>query len=538
MKLIGTLFCLLLAARANAVTQVEGVDGLPLEVTITSGSVSSTTLELQSVNPAVRMPVTMAGGTTVALDSVIKEDVAAADGDDLFPVGVVRDDARSALPNADGDYTNLRTDGLGGLWLAGSIEAAGTPTRSLSVSYRSWASPGTAIWPMVVPYNAFDDSTRPTLTAGVAGPMLTLAVPGLIVNGETAAASSIVRQSGTTFTAGGVSGFAAHVDVVGLPSVVEVDSNNTTTTPLGNGATFTGTATDLVSNGSPHVIVSVIADQASAANGLVLQFSQDGTNWPTGSYSHAFTLVANEARTFQFGPEARHFRAVLTNGGSGQGTLRLTTLLKRNIGHTTMHRVEDDIDGDRSVIGINKAVLVGRKPDTTYTNVQVTANGNLKIAIEEGQVDSVEDILAPSNTPTIFSATAYVAEGTVGDVQEFTTAVRVSGQGGFIHTVSLIDDAGQNAAMVIFFFDRSITPSSDTQQISISEADMENYIGQVAFAAGNYESVGTGSSAMRSGLSIAFRSNATSIFAVMKTKGTPTYAATDDLTIKLGIGSD
>ena len=61
---------------------------------------------------------------------------------------------------------------------------------------------------------------------------------------------------------------------------------NTTTTPLGAGATFTGTAEQ---NNSPNVGVSCFSDTDGT---LYFDFSVDGTNWrtfpPTG-----FAVIAN-----------------------------------------------------------------------------------------------------------------------------------------------------------------------------------------------------------------------------------------------------
>lgn len=163
---------------------------------------------------------------------------------------------------------------------------------------------------------------------------------------------------------------------------IAVDSNNTTTSLLNSGIAFTGTATDLVTDGKSNLFVSVFSDKDSAASGLVIQFSQDGTNWPTGSYKHTFTISANVARTFQLGSEARFFRVVYTNGGTNQTVFRLTTILTKTLDHQTLHRIDDAVIGDRSVL-LNKTVLVAKKPNNDYVNIEATAGGNLKSSIEE-----------------------------------------------------------------------------------------------------------------------------------------------------------
>ncbi len=217
------------------------------------------------------------------------------------------------------------------------------------------------------------------------------------------------------------------VDVAALPSVMSADSNNTTTTPLGIGAVFTGTATDLLTNGNPHVLVTVFADEDSAASGLVLQFSQDGTNWEAGSTKHTFTLDADEERTFQFGPEARYFRAVLTNGGTAQTAFRLTTMLKRNIGYTTMHRVGDAITADRSVIGISKSLNMLQKPDLSFTNQKATSGGIAKTAISEFEV------ALPSGTNLLGKIGAESPHSAL-DLAEATTGWTVLGDAANIAT--------------------------------------------------------------------------------------------------------
>lgn len=65
-----------------------------------------------------------------------------------------------------------------------------------------------------------------------------------------------------------------------------VDSNNTTTTPLTAGATYTGTATDVLKY--PQMTVQIYArpgvvagDVSSAMASFYFEFSPDGTNWDT-----------------------------------------------------------------------------------------------------------------------------------------------------------------------------------------------------------------------------------------------------------------
>lgn len=160
-----------------------------------------------------------------------------------------------------------------------------------------------------------------------------------------------------------------------------LDSNNSSTANLGIGATFTGTATD-VSDYS-HITVFALADEDSAASGLTIEFSPDGTTWAaSGSTKHQFTVDADTSRSFQLGPEAQFMRVVYVNGGTAQTSFDLETRFRPNNSHTTLHRVGDTVTEDRSV-KLRKSILVAQKPDTSFTNIDATAGGNLKSSVEE-----------------------------------------------------------------------------------------------------------------------------------------------------------
>ena len=95
-------------------------------------------------------------------------------------------------------------------------------------------------------------------------------------------------------------------------------SNNTSTTPLAGGATFTGVAEE---NAFPDVMVSC---QTDADGTLYFDFSVDGVNWSTFPVG-GFTVSAgsHEFHTAVKGP--RPFRVRLVNGSGAQGYLRLYT---------------------------------------------------------------------------------------------------------------------------------------------------------------------------------------------------------------------
>jgi hypothetical protein len=155
-----------------------------------------------------------------------------------------------------------------------------------------------------------------------------------------------------------------------------VDSGNSTTTPLGAGATFTGTAVDLLSYAS--ITYSVFTDQDSAANGVVCQFSPDNVNWDdriTNSKTADGTVSDFSAR-----PHDRYFRIKYTNGATPQTTFRFYTILKRIMpaGDTTGVDHPPHSGDDALLV---KAVMSGKSTGGggSYVDVKVNPSGTIQI---------------------------------------------------------------------------------------------------------------------------------------------------------------
>lgn len=119
----------------------------------------------------------------------------------------------------------------------------------------------------------------------------------------------------------------------------KADVNNSTNTPLGVGASFTGTATNL--DDWVEIIVTCYTDVTTADNGLSVQFSSDGsTDWRVGD---AFTLQAGDDKTFTFQPQRRYFRVVYTNGPTEQTGFDLQVQLRTSNTKHSSHRLGDAI---------------------------------------------------------------------------------------------------------------------------------------------------------------------------------------------------
>ena len=100
------------------------------------------------------------------------------------------------------------------------------------------------------------------------------------------------------------------------PSIVSTD--NSTSTPLGAGATFTGTA-EL--NPAPWVAVEAHADQAGT---MYFDFSQNGTDWQPHP-AEGFIVQAGEDKFHSAVKAERYFRIRVVNGATAQTELRVTT---------------------------------------------------------------------------------------------------------------------------------------------------------------------------------------------------------------------
>lgn len=102
-----------------------------------------------------------------------------------------------------------------------------------------------------------------------------------------------------------------------------IDSGNSSTTPLGIAGVFTGTGIDL--SLYRGIAVNVFSDVDSGTDGLSFQWSSDNTNWDIVE-TNTF-LASTGGRAVVLSPRARFFRVVYTNGGTGQATFRLQTVL-------------------------------------------------------------------------------------------------------------------------------------------------------------------------------------------------------------------
>jgi hypothetical protein len=246
---------------------------------------------------------------------------------------------------------------------------------------------------------------------------------------------------------------------VSVVSANIVDTNNSTTTPLGAGATFTGTGTDVTS--FSQVSVFVYSDRASATNGLKVQFSADNVNW-YDSQNH--TLTAATVFPIAFPVASKFARVVFTNGALAQTTFTLQTILKPIPANGTVTNLSDvptaldqglvtqslifgeitGISGGYRSVKVNPsgALTVAASQDTTPWLVAGRDGGALQVSgtwvPDGGSIGSV--VQGPGQDGGAWNvAAALMSEGTVGSA---VPAVAVA--------VGASDDTGRFRVPLVF----------------------------------------------------------------------------------------
>lgn len=257
------------------------------------------------------------------------------------------------------------------------------------------------------------DATKLKVEASILG-----TVP---VTGSFAVSSASVVQEGTWRTSvvsSTPSSMLVGASVIGAVPIKNdntISTNNSSSSTLGADAVFTGTGDDV--SGYATVTCQIDASHNSATDGMTMQFSTDNTNWDD-TYTWTYT-AADGARRFQFPITAQYFRQVYTNGGTEQSHLRMQTILHRQNQLTSIHRIKDDVDPDRSAQIIKSALVAQTNGTGDFKTIQANAAGILKIG---GSVDvdtlnnsSISGTVDVGNVPqTSVHGAVSIVGGSVG----------------------------------------------------------------------------------------------------------------------------
>jgi hypothetical protein len=159
----------------------------------------------------------------------------------------------------------------------------------------------------------------------------------------------------------------------------------------------------------------------------------------------------------------------------------------------------------------------GTATDASATNpLPVVAPGVLKIAV----------------TPTI-STSAYTSGDAIGGLLTFANAARVSGGGGVIQSVTIVDKDQERPPLDLVLFDQTFTNTADNAAFDPTDADLANVIGVVsinAWANFNDNAVGTAA-----GVNLPYDLTGTDLFGQLVVRAAPTYTATSDIIVILQV---
>lgn len=353
-----------------------------------SSAIKATVHDYTNSNPlAVVLRDTNGDYVSVGGGTQYTEDAAAATNPVGTAVNLIRSDTPTAQVSLDGDNVAQRGTNYGAAYVQ-LITSAGAYIDSVGggTQYADGAVRGTATGTIAMG----DDGTNiQSIHCDTSGDLQVdvLTMPTVAVTGTFYQATQPVSATDLDIrnltNVDVVTAELSAVDNAVLDTIAAnttvgtVSTVNSTTATLGIGGVFTGTSEDVKGYGS--IIIATKSDVASATNGLSIQFSTDGTNW---DHIDAHTIPAATSHTLTVAPQARYFRIVYTNGGTGQASFRLQSIFRSTAVGPQMETLSGDVS-DTNFALTTRAVLAAKKPNGDYTNIQATAGGNLKVSIEE-----------------------------------------------------------------------------------------------------------------------------------------------------------
>ena len=164
-----------------------------------------------------------------------------------------------------------------------------------------------------------------------------------------------------------------------------------------------------------------------------------------------------------------------------------------------------------------------------------------KLGAGEAHIGEVSGSTAViSVTPTISASTIYTANDVIGGKQEIALAARSSGIPITLQSLVITDLAMQNAGMNIFIFagNPATGTYTDNAELDIDDTDFGQLVGIINTSDGNWTSGKDNSIFQLTSIGLVIDPLTTSIYAVAKVTGTPTYASVADLTFKYGFYRD
>lgn len=188
--------------------------------------------------------------------------------------------------------------------------------------------------------------------------------------------------------------------------------------------------------------------------------------------------------------------------------------------------------------GVETIAAVGQ---ATHDNLN--ANANMQVGDADVSLTNPVTIRSRGDTvvlnPTV-TAGAYTAGDAVGGKMEVANAARESGGGGVIKSMCIVDDNGQDSDMELWVFNDDITAVADNAAWStVAEADLHKLAGVICTKDSGQGWLAAGTpSTVTVECALRYDCAATSLTVELVDRSGGTLAATDDITIILGLLQD
>ena len=134
-------------------------------------------------------------------------------------------------------------------------------------------------------------------------------------------------------------------------------------------------------------------------------------------------------------------------------------------------------------------------------------------------------------TPTVTASSAYTANDVVGGLLTFSGL-----RNGTLQAITICDNGGDAVDYLLVLFESAPTSIDDHATFDIADADLDKIIYQDSLTSASERQAFTDNSYhYLYGLSVPIWSAGGTVYGFLITTGTPTYAATSDITVTLQV---